>query len=123
MEEDARAIATAYLDSWKARDFATLRGLLADHVTFRGVLGATDGVKATLAGLEGMARVVADFRVRRMVAEGDGHGGWDVMTWYDFHTTVCDPMPTVNWSHVENGRITAIRAVFDPRPLLAAQGA
>ena len=44
------------------------------------------------------------------------------MTWYEFHTTVCDPMPTVNCSHVENGRITAIRAVFDPRPLLAATG-
>ena len=79
------------------------------------MLGATDGIDDTIAGLQGMHRVVADFVVQRMVVEGD-----DVMTWYDFHSTVCDPMPTVNWSHVEDGLITAIRAVFDPRPLLEA---
>jgi hypothetical protein len=26
----------------------------------------------------------------------------------------------VNWRHVENGRITSIRVVFDPRPLTRA---
>ena len=122
MEDNAHAIATAYLDSWKAHDWDTLRGLLADDVTFHGVLGTTAGVDATLAGLQGMSRVVADFHVHKRVAEGDATG-WDVMTWYDFHTPVCDPLPTVNWSRIENGRITAIHAVFDPRPLLEAQGA
>jgi hypothetical protein len=41
----------------------------------------------------------------------------DVMTWYDLPTAAGDP-PTVNWSHVEDGLITQIRATFDPRPLL-----
>jgi hypothetical protein len=27
-------------------------------------------------------------------------------------------LPTANWSHVENGKMTAIRATFDPRPIL-----
>ena len=113
---DPRALAITYLSSWKARDFDTLRGVLAPDVTFRGVLGATDGVDATLAGLRGMAEIVSDFVVQRMVVDGD-----DGMTWYDFHSTVCEPMPTVNWSHVRNGRIRAVRAVLDPRPLLTAQ--
>lgn len=115
MLNDPRTLATTYLTSWKTGDFDTLRSILADDVTFRGVLGATDGIDDTLAGLRGMAAIVTDFQVQAMVVDGD-----DVMTWYDFHTTVTDPMPTVNWSHVQSGKITAIRAVFDPRPLLAA---
>ena len=33
------------------------------------------------------------------------------------HTTSTEPLPTVNWSHIENGRIAQIRVTFDPRPL------
>ena len=33
-------------------------------------------------------------------------------------TADAGPLPTVNWSHVEDRRITAIRVTFDPRPLL-----
>jgi hypothetical protein len=29
-------------------------------------------------------------------------------------------MPTVNWRHIENGKITWIRVTFDPRPLTSA---
>jgi len=28
---------------------------------------------------------------------------------------VADPVPVANWMHVEDGRITRIRAAFDPR--------
>jgi hypothetical protein len=43
--------------------------------------------------------------------------GPDVITWFDLHTHDAPPVPTVNWSHVEDGRITRIRVTFDPRPL------
>ncbi len=43
--------------------------------------------------------------------------GLDVLTWFDLHTTQTAPLPTVNWRHVENGKITWIRVTFDPRPL------
>ena len=39
--------------------------------------------------------------------------------WFDLHTSEAPPCPTVNWSHVEHGKIKTIRATFDPRPLLA----
>jgi len=44
--------------------------------------------------------------------------GSDVATWFNLHTKVAAPCPVVNWSHVENGKITRIRVTFDPRPLL-----
>ena len=121
MEETSRTapleVATTYLDSWKAGDFDTLRSLFADDVTFRGVLGSCDGIDETLAGLQGMGTLVDRFDVRKMIADGT-----DVITWYDFRTTTGIVMPTVNWSHLNaDGRIDAIRVVFDPRPLLASQ--
>jgi hypothetical protein len=39
----------------------------------------------------------------------------DVVTLFDLHTTVAPPAFTANWSHVEDGRIAAIRVAFDAR--------
>ena len=41
------------------------------------------------------------------------------MTRYDLHTNQAPSCPTANWMHTENGKITEIRAVFDPRPLVS----
>lgn len=51
--------------------------------------------------------------------------GADVLTRFDLHTSGAPPCPTVKWSHVQDGKITASRVTFDPRPLTegdAAQG-
>jgi hypothetical protein len=39
---------------------------------------------------------------------------------FELHSAGTDPIPTVNWSCVESGRIARIRVTFDPRPLLEA---
>lgn len=48
--------------------------------------------------------------------------GPDVVTWFDSHTTTAPPVPTANWSRVENGRITAIRVAFDARAFIPPTG-
>jgi len=116
MGSDPRALATAYFQSWQERDFASLRSLLADDVTFRGTLGTADGIDTCMEGLTRLATIITDIDIRGMVVEGS-----DVMTWYELHTSVAPPCPTVNWSHVDAGKIAAIRAVFDPRDLIAGQ--
>ena len=111
---DPREVARTYLDAWRARDFERLRTVLADDVLFRGPLGAADNADEAIAGLRGMAEnVMTDIDVKVMAVDGQ-----DVMTWFELHSAVADPVPTVNWSHVESGRITRIRVTFDPRPLL-----
>jgi len=114
VDSDAiKGIAQTYFDACRGRDFDRLRSILADDVSFRGPLGTTDGADATIAGLRGMAEnVMRDIDISLMAVDGS-----DVLTWYDLHTSTTEPLPTVNWSHVENGLITRIRAVFDPRPL------
>lgn len=91
--------------------------MLAEDVTFRGPLGTADGVEACMQGLRGMAQMMTDVVVHARVVEGQ-----DVITWFDLHTDLAQPCPTANWSHVENGKIAAIRATFDAREIAAALG-
>jgi limonene-1,2-epoxide hydrolase len=111
---DPRESAHTYLDSWRARDFDRLRSVLADDVTFQGPFGRADGADECLAGLRTMAeKIMTDIKIMMMAVDGP-----DVLTWFELHSTGADPIPTVNWSHVEDGLITRIRVTFDPRPLL-----
>ncbi|HTX81605.1 MAG TPA: hypothetical protein VME44_05470 [Streptosporangiaceae bacterium] len=59
-----------------------------------------------------MSQIVTDIVIGKTFVHGD-----DVLTWFDLHTARTDPLPTVNWRHVRNGKIAWIRVTFDPRPL------
>jgi limonene-1,2-epoxide hydrolase len=115
MSTEIKTVATTYFDAWKEKDFDKLRSVLADEVTFSGPMGTADGADDCLKGLQGMAKKMEDLKVHAMAADGS-----DVITWYDLHMRGVEPLPTANWSHVEGGKITAIRATFDPRPMLTA---
>ena len=106
-------LAETYFRSWLARDFDTLRAVLADGCTFRGPLGTADDADTCVAGLRGMSQVLEDVVVRHRFVDGD-----DVLTWFDLHTTAAPPAPTANWMHTEDGRIVRIQVTFDPRPLV-----
>lgn len=107
-------LAETYFDAWPQRDADRLRAILADDVTFRGALGEADGVDACVSGLMGMAQMITAIDVLHRWDDGT-----DVITWFELHTTDTAPTPTVNWSHVENGKINRIRVTFDPRGILA----
>jgi SnoaL-like domain len=110
---DPATVAKAYMHAWVSKDFRTLRGLLADDVTFSGPFAQLDNADDCLDGLRQLAEIVTDIVVHEQLADDT-----DVITWFDLHTTVAPPVPTANWSHVEAGQITSIRVTFDPRPLL-----
>ena len=74
-------------------------------------MGATRGTEETLKGLAGMFAMTRQVEVVRRWADGP-----DVITWFELSTETAGPLPVVNWSHVEDGRITRIRVTFDPRP-------
>ena len=113
---DAAAVAATYFEAWKTRDFGRLRSVLADDVDFAGPLARVRGGDDCLRGLRGMAQIMTGLEVRKVF-----HDGPDVLTWFDLHTTQAGPLPTVNWRHVENGKIAWIRVTFDPRPLTAGR--
>ncbi|HEY1518543.1 MAG TPA: nuclear transport factor 2 family protein [Solirubrobacteraceae bacterium] len=111
-QNDPATVAQAYLDAWKANDWPMLRSLLADDATFEGPLASLQGADTLVEGLQGMARIMTDIVVHKRFVDGP-----DVLTWFDLHTSVAPPAPTANWSHIEDGKITAIRVTFDARPL------
>jgi ketosteroid isomerase-like protein len=113
--ETARTAATTYFEAWRDHDFDRLRTVLHPDVDFVGAMGTATGIEECIAGLKGMAEnVMTDLTLHTRVADGD-----DVITWFDLHTQGTDPLPTANWSRVEDGLITRIRVTFDPRPMFA----
>jgi hypothetical protein len=110
-------VAAAYFEAWKAGDFPRLRSILADDVTFDGPLGHASNAEECISGLQRMSQIMTDIIIRKTFVDGA-----DVLTWFDLHTAQTDPLPTVNWRHVENGKITSIRVTFDPRPLSPPSG-
>lgn len=109
---DTRTLAATYFQAWKAKDFDTLRSLLADDVTFAGPFARLDNAEDCIDGLRGMSKIVTDLVVHKTFLDGP-----DVLTWFDLHTSVAAPVPTANWSHAEDGKITRIQVVFDARSL------
>lgn len=115
MANDPRGIATTYFTAWKAQDFDTLRSILAKDATFRGPMGSADSDEEFIAGLKGMSQMMTDIDVSKVWVDGP-----DVLTWFDLHTEKASPTPTVNWMHIENGKITRVRVTFDPRDIIGA---
>lgn len=116
MSRDPIDVASAYFAAWKGNDFAALEALLADDVTFEGPLGTADNRDQCIAGLKGLRQLITDIVIHKMFVND-----LDVVTWFELHTSIAPPAPVANWSHVEDGKITRIRATFDPRDLIAGQ--
>jgi hypothetical protein len=116
-DNDPATLAATYFLAWKGKDFETLRSILADDVTFVGPLAQLDNAEDCVEGLRGMSQIVTDIVIRKRFVDGA-----DVLTWFDLHTSVAPQVPTANWSHIENGKITRIQVVFDPRLLAPPEG-
>jgi len=110
---DPAALARAYFESWGSADFARLRALLAERVTFVGPLGTADGPDECVDGLRRLRRTVNRIEVRAVTTVWD-----DVITWVELETLEASrPIQVANWMRVEEGGIAAIRATFDPGAL------
>ncbi len=106
-------VAAAYFEAWTRNDIVAVRPLLDPDIDFTGALGSTRGTAETLHGLAAMFAMTEQVQVIKRWVDGP-----DVLTWFELRTSRAGPIPVVNWSHVESGRITRIRVTFDPRPLL-----
>ena len=113
-DDSAATAAATYFEAWLAGDFARLRTVLADDATFSGPMGQAHGADECLRGLQGLATIMTGIEIRKVFTDGS-----DVLTWYEMATKVADLVPVANWMHIEDGKITRIRAAFDPRGILA----
>jgi ketosteroid isomerase-like protein len=110
---NAREIVDRYFTALKEKDFAAMRPLLHDDVSFMGALGTTEGVEDYISGLQGMMAAMTGMERRVIFAEGE-----DVCQIYDL--TLAEPPASLSiaqWLTVRDGRIAMLRVYFDPRPL------
>ncbi len=117
MNHSPESLADTYFTNWVNRNIDAMGDVLAENATFTGPMGTANGRQECLNGLAGVRSIVDEIRVTHRWVDGN-----DVITWFEFHVAGIDPIPVVNWSHVENGHIASIRAIFDPRALIAHLG-
>ena len=115
MAPDPRAVVESYFNARKNNDFGTMRSLLDDRLDFAGPIDRFDSADAYQQAIRGLLQMKTDIVVHKTFVDGP-----DVVTWYDLHTRIAAPALVAEWSHVENGRITMVRVVFDARPFAAA---
>ncbi|MFN8538406.1 MAG: nuclear transport factor 2 family protein [Thermomicrobiales bacterium] len=76
--KDAKAVASAYFEAWKARDFDTFRFLLTDEVEFVGPLAHLHNADDCVKGIKGMSEMITDIVVHKVLADAE-----DMITWFD----------------------------------------
>ena len=113
--KDPKAVIDTYFEAWRNKDYDLYRSILADDVVFDGPLAHEEGRVAVAKAFEGLGSITTDVVVDKMFVDGA-----DVTSWFTLSTKPATLSPVVNWSHVENGKITKIQVTFDPRPLLEA---
>lgn len=84
-------IAAIYFAAWKAKDFDTLRSILAEDVAFAGPFAQLDNAENCVEGLKGMSEITTDIVVHKRFVDGP-----NVLTWFDLHTSVAPRVPTAN---------------------------
>lgn len=110
-----RGLAELYFSCWEAKDFEPLRAHLAADCAFSGVFGVAHGPDEFLRGLAGMAGATDSLVLRARLADES-----DVITWFELGMGGAPATAVANWTHVEDGLISAVNVTFDPREILAA---
>lgn len=83
-------------------------------MTFIGPLAQLEGAKECLAGIQRLSEIMTDIEIKHVWVDES-----EVITWFELHTSKASkPLSVVNWSTIQDGRISKIRVTFDPRPLI-----
>lgn len=110
--DTATDLVDQYFAAVTRKDWATLRTLLRDDLSFQGPLATLDTADAYLQGLEHVTARMTGMERRIVFAQGA-----DVLQVYDVHLATPDvTVPVAEWLQVHDDRIAAIRMFLDARP-------
>lgn len=104
----ALQIAMAYYDAWRNRDHATAMKVVADNVVNETPFGTTDGGEALHKGESDFAHILTGATL--VSAFGDET---TALLMYYTHTQPVPSVLSAKYFTVENGKITALKGVFD----------
>ncbi|HEY8929395.1 MAG TPA: nuclear transport factor 2 family protein [Mucilaginibacter sp.] len=98
-----------FLNALNDEDFNTARSFLNNDVKFIGVMGTRDGADTYITD---MAKMKFKYNIQKLFEDGN-----DVSVFYDINMGG----PTIfssGWYQLSNGKISIMKVLFDPRPLL-----
>jgi ketosteroid isomerase-like protein len=113
---NAKELVISYLKALNDQDFKTARSHLKDDMTFLAPIASHNSADAYIEGNEqlrskyGIEKVL--YEVKKVFLDGD-----DVCVFFDF-TIGSATLFASGWFHVASGKISSIRVVFDPRPIV-----
>lgn len=113
---NAKEVVISYLKALNDQDFRAARSYLKDDMTFFAPIVSHDGADAYLEGNErlrsiyGIKKVL--YEVKKVFVDGD-----DVCAFFNFNLGSAILFAS-GWFQVANGKISSIRVVFDPRPII-----
>jgi limonene-1,2-epoxide hydrolase len=113
---NAKKVVISYLKALNDQDFKAARSYLNDNMTFLAPIASHNSADAYFNENErlrsefGIKKVL--YEVKRVFVDGD-----DVCVFFDFNIGSVT-LFACGWFQVEDGKISSIRVVFDPRPII-----
>ena len=110
--KSAKEIVMEYFEAAARRDFESARSYLKDNVSYVSPLNSFDNAEAYLK--YNFSLHLPKLEYKKIFTDGD-----DVCLFHE--TTLTKPPATVFasiWCHVDGGKISSIRVLFDPRPFV-----
>src|SRR5205814_7713030 len=114
----AREIVESYREALGKGDFASARNLMQDNMVFEGPLDTFNKADDYLAANKKLASIIQRIDLKKVFVDGD-----DVCVLYEMVTnTPAGTAFIAEWYQVKDGKIAALRAVFDARPFATLFG-
>ena len=105
----SETVVNAFIKAINDEDFTTARKYVNHNLKFDGVMGSRDGADAYF---NDMTRMKFKYDVKKLFADEN-----DVCLLYDINMGGATIF-TCGWYKLEKGKISSLKVVFDPRPLL-----
>jgi len=105
----AKAIVLAFLKAMNEEDFKTAKQYVNDDLKFIGVMGTRDGGGVYIADMEKMK---FKYDIKKIFEDVN-----DVSVFYDINMGGATIFSS-GWYQLSGGKISSIKVIFDPRPLL-----
>ena len=103
------ALVRAYLQAAGEKNFAVVRDMLSEDVTFAGPAMEIDGAEAYVEALRRLAPVLVRYDVRKLFVDGT-----DVCAIYDFVTdTAAGAVRSVEWIRLDGDKLRSVELFFD----------
>jgi hypothetical protein len=106
---DAKEVVLSFIKALNEEHFEDAKAYANDKLKFIGVLGTRDGAEAYFSD---MRKMRLKYDIKKIFVDLD-----NVCLWYDINMSG-KIIPSCGWYHVEDGKISWFKVIFDPRPVL-----